>query len=112
MNTLLRYLPAAVLAVSSVAMAAEPAAPAPTMVAKAALAPQEMSDAQMDQVAAGIANFGNLVAVDVSNVLNNNDVQVAVPVNAAVAVGAVGILSRQTGVLTDATSPGRLNQNP
>lgn len=75
-------------------------------------AAQEMSDAQMDRVAAGIANFNNLVALDVSNVLNNNDVQVAVPVNAAVAVGAVGILSRQTGILTDASAPGRLNQRP
>ncbi len=75
-------------------------------------APQEMSDAQMDRVAAGIANFGNLVAIDVNDVLNNNDVQVAVPVNAAVAVGAVGILSRQPGILTEATAPGRLNQRP
>ncbi len=72
--------------------------------------PAEMSDAQMDKVAAGIANFNNLVAVDVNNVLSNNDVQVAVPVNAAVAVGAVGILSRQTGILTDATAPGRVGQ--
>ena len=75
-------------------------------------AAQEMSDAQMDRVAAGIANFNNLVAVDVSNVLNNNDVQVAVPVNAAVAVGAVGILSRQAGLLTEAAAPGRLDQRP
>jgi hypothetical protein len=75
-------------------------------------AAQEMSDAQMDRVAAGIANFNNLVALDVSNVLNNNDVQVVVPVNAAVAVGAVGILSRQTGILTDASAPGRLIQLP
>lgn len=72
--------------------------------------PTEMSDAQMDKVAAGIANFNNLVAVDVNNVLSNNDVQVAVPVNAAVAVGAVGILSRQTGILADATAPGRTGQ--
>lgn len=73
-------------------------------------APLEMSDAQMDSVAAGIANFNNLVAIDVNNVLSGNDVQVAVPVNAAVAVGAVGILSRQTGILTEAASPGRTNQ--
>ncbi len=72
--------------------------------------PVEMSDAQMMKVTAGLANFNNLVAVDVSNVLSNNDVQVAVPVNAAVAVGAVGILSRQTGILTGAASPGRTNQ--
>lgn len=76
------------------------------------VAAQEMSDAQMDRVAAGIANFNNLVALDVSNVLNNNDVQVAVPVNAAVAVGAVGILSRQAGILTEASAPGRLIQLP
>ncbi len=75
-------------------------------------APLEMSDAQMDSVAGGIANFNNLVAIDVNTVLNNNDVQGAVPVNAAVAVGAVGILSRQTGILTEAAAPGRLNQNP
>ncbi len=75
-------------------------------------APRQMSDAQMDRVAAGIANFGDLVALDVNDVLNNNDGQLAVPVNAAVAVRAVGILSRQTGILTDATSPGRLLQFP
>ncbi len=74
------------------------------------LPPAEMSDAQMDKVAAGIANFNNLVAIDVNNLVNNNDVQVAVPVNAAVAVGAVGILSRQTGILTDAAAPGRTDQ--
>jgi hypothetical protein len=34
---------------------------------------------------------------------------VTVPVNTAV---AVGILSRQTGILTDATLPGRLIQIP
>ncbi len=73
-------------------------------------APLEMSDAQMDSVAAGIANFNNLVAIDVNNVASGNDVQVAVPVNAAVAVGAIGILSRQTGILTEASAPGRFNQ--
>ncbi len=76
----------------------------------ALLAPMAMSDAQMDGVAAGIANFNNLVAIDVNHVLSNNDVQVAVPVNAAVAVGAVGILSRQTGILTGAAAPGRTDQ--
>ena len=103
MKTLLSVSIAALLSVTGASAAAAPA------VMKA---PQEMSDAQMDRVAAGIANFGNLVAIDVNNVLNNNDVQVAVPVNAAVAVGAVGILSRQTGILTEATAPGRLNQRP
>ncbi len=108
MNTLPRYrslLLAALLAASGSVLAAG----VPVQTIKP---PQEMSDAQMDRVAAGIANFNNLVAVDVNNVANNNDVQVAVPVNAAVAVGAVGILSRQTGILTDAASPGRLIQNP
>lgn len=105
MNRLLCYLPAALLVVSGAATAAGAVISAPR-------APQEMSDAQMDRVAAGIANFGNLVAIDVNDVVTNNDVQVAVPVNAAVAVGAVGILSRQTGILTDATAPGRLNQRP
>lgn len=103
MKTLLSVSLATVLSVTGASTMAA------SMVTKVA-APQEMSDAQMDRVAAGIANFGNLVAIDVNNVLNNNDVQVAVPVNAAVAVGAVGILSRQTGILTDATAPGRLNQ--
>ncbi len=104
MKTLLSVSLAALLSVTGASAVAAP----PVMKA----APQEMSDAQMDRVAAGIANFGNLVALDVSNVLNNNDVQVAVPVNAAVAVGAVGILSRQAGILTEATAPGRLNQRP
>ncbi len=105
MHTLLSYSLAAMLAATGgSALAAQPA--------KAAVAPQEMSDAQMDRVAAGIANFNNLVAIDVSNLANNNDVQVAVPVNAAVAVGAVGILSRQTGILTGAAAPGRLDQRP
>ncbi len=105
MKTLFSCSLAALLAVSTGSvLAAQPV--------KAAKAPQEMSDAQMDRVAAGIANFNNLVAIDVSNLVNNNDVQVAVPVNAAVAVGAVGILSRQTGILTDAAAPGRLDQRP
>ncbi len=103
MNTLLRTLSVAVVAVSSSAMAANGVTPA-------GAAPQEMSDAQLDRVAAGIANFNNLVAVDVNDVASHNDVQVAVPVNAAVAVGAVGILSRQTGILTGAAAPGRTDQ--
>lgn len=104
MNPLLRSLTLAALAVSGSALAANAAIPPSPRAA------QEMSDAQMDRVAAGIANFNNLVAVDVNDVASHNDVQVAVPVNAAVAVGAVGILSRQTGILTDAAAPGRLGQ--
>ncbi len=103
MNPLLRTLLAAMLAVTGSAALA--AAPTPDV-----RSPQPMSDAQMDQVAAGIANFNNLVAIDVNDVITNNDVQVAVPVNAAVAVGAVGILSRQTGILTGAAAPGRMGQ--
>lgn len=61
--------------------------------------PRELSDAELDFVAGGAANAG-LIAIDVSNVLNNNDVSVDIPVDirnvnvgvaAAVAVlGAAG----------------------
>jgi hypothetical protein len=61
--------------------------------------PVELTDAELDAVAAGAAN-GGLIAIDVQNVLNNNNVAVTVPVNvqdvnvgvaAAVAVlGAAG----------------------
>lgn len=71
--------------------------------------PVEMTDAQLDQVSAGAPNFNNLVSVDVSNVANNLNAQVAVPVNAAVAVGAIGVLSRQSVDPTTATAPGRLD---
>jgi hypothetical protein len=57
----------------------------------AAFAQKPMTDAQMDQVTAGA--LINAVLVDVVDV-NNNDivknVQVAVPVNSAVAVGILG----------------------
>jgi len=49
--------------------------------------PVKMTDQQMDQVTAGA--LINAVLVDVVDV-NNNDVQVAIPVNAAVAVGILG----------------------
>lgn len=59
----------------------------------------ELIDSELDAVSAGAAN-GGLIAIDVQNVLNNNNVNVAVPVtvrdvnvgvNAAVAVlGAAG----------------------
>lgn len=71
--------------------------------------PVQMTDAQLDQVSAGAPNFNNLVSVDVSNVANNLNAQVAVPVNAAVAVGAIGVLSRQSVDPTTATAPGRLD---
>jgi hypothetical protein len=47
----------------------------------------EMSDAQLDKVVGGA--LVNAILVDVVDV-NNNDVNVAVPVNAAVAAGILG----------------------
>ena len=47
----------------------------------------EMSDSQLDKVVGGA--LINAILVDVVDV-NNNDVQVAIPVNAAVAVGILG----------------------
>ena len=47
----------------------------------------EMSDSQLDNVVGGA--LINAVLVDVVDV-NNNNVQVAIPVNAAVAVGILG----------------------
>ncbi|HZF76187.1 MAG TPA: hypothetical protein VE033_10205 [Acetobacteraceae bacterium] len=66
-------------------------------------APVALTDAELDAVAGGLVNVG-VVAVDVvdinnNDVLNNNDVVVAVPVNAAVAV---------LGVATAAQRPGRI----
>jgi len=55
--------------------------------AKQAQAPVEMTDAQMDNVTGGA--LINAVLVDVVDV-NNNNVQVAIPVNAAVAIGILG----------------------
>lgn len=49
--------------------------------------PVAMTDAQMDSVAAGaLINVVAVDVVDISNVLNNNDVRINIPVNAAVAV--------------------------
>ena len=56
-----------------------------------------MTETQLDSVAAGQLQLGNLVAVNVTNVANNLDVAngnrvvVAIPVQAAVAAG-VGVL--------------------
>ncbi len=56
-----------------------------------------MTEAHLDAVAGGQLQLSNLVAVNVTNVannldlLNNNQVVVAIPVNAAVAAG-VGVL--------------------
>lgn len=65
------------------------------------LAPVELTEAELDVVAAG-QNSG-LVVVDVHNVLNNNNVQVAIPVAAAV---AASVLGGPTGAV--ATQPGRV----
>jgi hypothetical protein len=74
------------------------AAPEATQPKDTTAAPVQMSDAELDQVTAGQA--AGLIAIDVQNVLNNNNVAVAVPVTvrdvnvgvaAAVAVlGAAG----------------------
>ena len=83
---------------SAVLAAAALAAP---MFAQAA--PVEMSDEQMDQVTAGA--LLNVVAVDVVDV-NNNNIAVAIPVNAAVAIAVLG------GSLANAQQgqPGRIVQ--
>ena len=52
-----------------------------------AQAPVEMTDAQMDNVTGGA--LINAILVDVVDV-NNNNVQVAIPVNASVAAGILG----------------------
>ena len=65
--------------------------------------PVPMTDAQMDKVTAGaLINVVAVDLVDINNVANNNNVQVAIPVNAAVAIlgaaGAVGLpVVRQIG---------------
>ena len=60
-------------------------------------------------------NVGNLVNVNVSNVLNNNDVDVTVPINAAAAICGVDVdvlvLAEQTGTLQDVTCDARGNQD-
>jgi len=61
--------------------------------------PAQMTEAQLDNVAAG-----QLVNVQLVNLLNNNNVEVAIPVNAAVNVAAaVGVLS--SGVVARADQP-------
>ena len=63
--------------------------------------PVELTDAELDAVAGGA--LINVVAVDVVDI-NNNDVDVAIPVNAAVAVAVLG----QAAAV--ATQPGRIRQ--
>jgi hypothetical protein len=60
---------------------------------KPKLQPVQMTDAQLDSVAGGaLVADGNLIAVQVNDVASHNNVQVAVPVTAAVGA-AVGVLS-------------------
>jgi hypothetical protein len=66
--------------------------------------PVQMTDEQLDSTAAGLIT---VIAVDVVDI-NNNQVQVAVPVTAAV-TAQVGILSQQFA-LTEATQVGRIGQ--
>jgi len=55
--------------------------------------PVLMTEAQMDNVAGGaLVATGNLIAVQLKDVASDNNVQVAVPVTAAVGA-AVGVLS-------------------
>jgi len=73
-------------------------------------APIELTDAELDAVAAGAAS--GLVAVDIHNVLNNNsvannnsflngnDVTVGIPINASAAVAVLG--QAITGTTTQA----------
>ena len=82
MNKLATLVVAAGLTVSGFAYA-QPDSPQD----KRATTRVEMSDAQMDKVVGGA--LVNAILVDVVDV-NNNDVQVAVPVNAAVAAGILG----------------------
>jgi hypothetical protein len=63
--------------------------------------PVELTDAELDAVTGGA--LINVVAVDVVDI-NNNDVDVAIPVNAAVAVAVLG----QAAAV--ATQPGRIRQ--
>ena len=52
----------------------------------------KMTDAQLDKVAAGLITVVAVDVVDVNNnsILNNNDVQLLIPVNASVAIGILG----------------------
>lgn len=91
----------------TVALAAAPAAFAEQQAkgpdTKAAPKAMKMSDAQLDNVTAGA--LINAVVVDVVDI-NNNNVAVAVPVNAAV---AVNVLGGPTGAAA-LQQPGRITQ--
>ena len=65
--------------------------------------PVKMTDAQMDNVAGGaLVSVVAVDVVDVENVLNN--VRVAIPVNASVAIAVLG------GAVAAASQPGRIFQ--
>lgn len=76
---------AAILAASGAVFAQQPTVPADAQ--QAARKPVAMTEAQMDKVTAGA--LLNVALIDVVDVRDVN-VQVAVPVNAAVAVGVLG----------------------
>jgi hypothetical protein len=70
--------------------------------------PVRMTEQKMDQVTAGaLVNVGIVAVdlVDITNVANNNKVAVAIPVNAAAAIGVLG-----TAVSGAVQHPGRINQ--
>ena len=69
--------------------------------------PVKMSEQKMDQVTAGaLINVVAVDVIDVQNVLNNNKVAVAIPVNAAVAISVLG--GDPTAIATQ--RPGRITQ--
>lgn len=65
--------------------------------------PVQMTDDQMDQVAAGA--LLTVVAVDVVDI-NNNTVAVSIPVNAGVAIAVLGA----AGAVATQDQPGRIRQ--
>lgn len=72
-------------------------------------APIAMSDAQLDNVSAGaLIDVVVVDVVDARNVANNNQVQVAIPVNAAV---AASILSNGDVSAVTSGRPGRIIQS-
>lgn len=90
------------LAVSGSVLAETPAQKADTPKDTAVKKPTAMTDQEMDKVTAGA--LINATVIDLVDVQNNN-VAVAVPVNAAVAVGVLG--GAVSGALQQ---PGRITQ--
>lgn len=66
--------------------------------------PTPMSDEQLDAVTGGLVDVIVVDVVDVNNVANRNQVQVAIPVNAAAAVAILGASA------AEATQPGNITQ--